>query len=226
MGYDISHNQNLCGEYEWDSYFQNLTVDLCSNSNTSAPQSENRLTNVPLTVKCAKKFSNGTKQSANATNENSTQRIYCYLNWRAVSTCQSDTVWLSPMQIFLQAVRRRVRCEKSCELISLRQFVLVQRRRGKVTSLRISYKILWIRHTIKIPYFDFKLCHIFNHLKKQPKKKKANHKHQPLNVKVHRARLMRNTGLCLWISSRLDSTWPVTSEEVHPKSQTPTYFFG
>lgn len=29
------------------------TVDLCSNSNTSAPQSENRLTNVPLTVKCA-----------------------------------------------------------------------------------------------------------------------------------------------------------------------------
>lgn len=172
MGYDISHNQNLCREYEWDSYFQNPTVDLCSNSNTSAPQSENRLTNVTLSVKCAKKFANGTKQSANATNENSTQRIYCYLNWRAVSTCQSDTVWLSPMQIFQQAVRRRVRCEKSCELISLRQFVLVQRRRGKVTSLRISYKMLWIRHTIKIPYFNFKLCHIFNHLKKQQPKKK------------------------------------------------------
>lgn len=47
---------------------------------TVTPQSENRLTNVPLTVKCAQKFANGTKQSANATNENSTQRIYCYLN--------------------------------------------------------------------------------------------------------------------------------------------------
>lgn len=98
-------------------------------------------------------------------------------------------------------------------------------REGGVTSLRISYKMLWIRHIIKIPYFNFKLCHIFNHLKKQqPKKKKANYKHQPLNVKVHRARLMRNTGLCFWIS-RLDSTWPVTNEEVHPKSQTPTFFF-
>lgn len=28
------------------------------------------------------------------------------------------------------------------------------------------------------------------------KEKEANHKHQPLNVKVHRARLLRNPGMC------------------------------
>lgn len=68
----------------------------------------------------------------------------------------------------------------------------------------------WANHT-HIPVFGFlTFSHIFKHLKQV--QKWSNYKHQPLNIKVLQARLMRNTGLCLRISSRLDSAWPETNE--------------
>lgn len=81
----------------------------------------------------------------------------------------------------------------------------------------LVWVVLWMSDTTKKSWV-WRFATFLKHLKqvlcfkekKKTERKKANHQHQPL--KVHRARLMRNTGLCLWISSRPDSAWPETRE--------------